>query len=223
LSYKFDIRDGEELTQLSNAINDMSCTILANSDELADLFRGTIKALSSAVDAKSPWTSGHSERVTSYVMAVGSEMGLSKSDMEALELAATLHDIGKIGTYESILDKSGKLTEEEFDIMKQHPAKGAEIISHIKHLEEIAPIVRGHHESFNGAGYPDGLKGEEIPLLSRVIAVCDTYDAMTSDRPYRKKKTQREAIEELRRCSETQFDPSVVTAFISAMRPDYMI
>jgi putative nucleotidyltransferase with HDIG domain len=222
-SYRFDIKDGEELMDLANAIDRMSRTILTQMDELDKLFRGTIKALASAVDAKSPWTRGHSERVTSYSLAVGAEMGLSESDLKTLELAGLLHDIGKIGIYETILDKAARLTEDEVKIMREHPGKGAEILSHVKHFEAMVPIVRGHHESYDGSGYPDGLKGGEIPLMARILAVCDTYDAMTSDRPYRKGRTKDEAIRELRRCSGTQFDSDVVKAFAKAMWMDYQI
>lgn len=222
-SYRFDIKNGEELTDLSNAIDVMSRTILDQLGELDSLFRGTIKTLVSAVDAKSPWTSGHSERVTSYALAAGAEMGLCESDLKTLELAGLLHDIGKIGTYESILDKPERLTGEEIEIMRVHPRKGAEILSHIRHFEAIVPIVRGHHEHYDGAGYPDGLKGKDMPLMARILAVCDAYDAMTSDRPYRKGRTKEEAVTELRRCSGAQFDPDVVRAFIKAMWMDYQI
>jgi len=216
-AYRFDIQDGGEITELSGAIDRMSRTILGQVDELDRLFRGTVKALSSAIDAKSAWTKGHSERVTSYSMKVGAEMGMSEAEIKTLELAGLLHDIGKIGTYETILDKPGRLTEEEVEIIRRHPSKGADIIGHIKQLEDIVPLVRGHHESYNGLGYPDGLKGTEIPRMARILTICDSYDAMTADRPYRKGRTKEEAVEELERCAGTQFDPEIVNAFIKVL------
>ncbi|MHB8883320.1 MAG: HD domain-containing phosphohydrolase [Thermodesulfovibrionales bacterium] len=216
-SYRFDIRDGGEITELSGAIDRMCRTMIGQVDELDGLFRGTVKALSSAIDAKSAWTRGHSERVTSYSLRVGVEMGMSEAELKTLELAGLLHDIGKIGTYETILDKPGRLTEEEIEIIRQHPSKGADIIGHIKQLEDIVPLVRGHHESYNGLGYPDGLKGTEIPIMARILTVCDSYDAMTADRPYRKGRTQEEAVAELTRCAGTQFDPEIVNAFIKVL------
>lgn len=223
LSHRFDIKDGEELTELSGALDTMNRTILSQFEELDRLFRGTIKTLVAAIDAKSTWTSGHSERVTSYSLAVGAEMGLSENDLKTLELAGLLHDIGKIGTYEFILNKPSNLTEEEFEIMKAHPAKGGEILAHIKQFEAIAPVVRGHHENYDGSGYPDGLKRDEIPLMARILCVCDAYDAMTSGRPYRRGRTKGDAVEEMKRCSGAQFDPEVVNAFIKAMWMDYRI
>lgn len=216
-AYRFDIQDGGEITELSGAIDIMSRTIMGQVDELDRLFRGTVKALSSAIDAKSPWTKGHSERVTDYSLKVGVEMGMSEAEIKTLELAGLLHDIGKIGTYETILDKPGRLTEEEIGIIRQHPSKGADIIGHIKQLEDIVPLVRGHHESYNGLGYPDGLQGNEIPLMARILTICDSYDAMTADRPYRKGRTKEEAVAELKRCNGTQFDLEIVNTFIKVL------
>lgn len=217
-TYRFDIKGGgEEIEHLSIAVNRMRNTILGQVDELDRLFRGTITALAAAVDAKSPWTRGHSERVTSYSLAVGAGLGLPETDLKTLELAALLHDIGKIGTYEAILDKAGKLTEEELKIIRQHPSKGAEILSPIKQLKGIVPLVRGHHESYDGSGYPDGLKGEDIPIMARILAVCDSYDAMTADRPYRKGRNKDESVAELKRCAGIQFDPEVVNTFVKVL------
>lgn len=217
-TYRFDIKDGgEEIEHLSSAVNRMRNTILGQMDDLDRLFRGTVTALAAAIDTKSPWTRGHSERVTSYSLALGAGLGLPETDLRTLELAALLHDIGKIGTYEAILDKAGKLTEEELKTIRQHPSKGAEILSPIKHLENIVPLVRGHHESYDGSGYPDGLRGEEIPIMARILAVCDSYDAMTADRPYRKGRDKDEAVAELKRCGGIQFDPDVVNTFIKVL------
>ncbi|MBI3601099.1 MAG: GAF domain-containing protein, partial [Nitrospinae bacterium] len=182
--------------------------------DLKDLFIGTVKSLASAIDAKSPWTAGHSERVTRYALDIGSKIGFSISEIKDIELGGLLHDIGKIGTYETILDKPGKLTEEEFKLIKQHPAKGAEILSPIKQIRHVIPIVRHHHERYDGRGYPDGLKGEEIPLMARIMCVADSVDAMGADRPYRKGLSMDVIIGELKKCSGSQFDPKVVDVFL---------
>ena len=159
--------------------------LLAN---LEELFIGTVKSLSSAIDAKSKWTAGHSERVTKYAVQIGKEMGLSEKELKNLELAGLLHDIGKIGTYEAILDKQGKLTDDEIKLIRQHTVKGAEILSPIKQLKEIIPAVKYHQEFYDGSGYPDGLRGEAIPLFARIIGAADAVDAMSADRPYQKRE-----------------------------------
>lgn len=182
--------------------------------DLQELFIGTLKALSEAIDAKSSWTKGHSDRVTRFALDIGTKMELDEKAMKDLELAGLLHDIGKIGTFELILNKPGSLTEEEMNIMKQHPSKGAEILSPIKQLKNIIPALKHHHEFYDGTGYPDGLKEEEIPLMARILAVADTFDSMTAERPYRKTPGHEKAVEELKRCSGTQFDPKVVEAFL---------
>lgn len=185
--------------------------------DLKELFIGVVRTLSEAIDAKSPWTRGHSERVTAIAVSIGREMGFSESDIKELELAGLLHDIGKLGTYESILDKPGKLTEEELNIMKRHPGKGAEILSPIRQMREIVPVIKYHHEFYDGTGYPEGIKGDAIPLMARILAVADSVDAMGADRPYRKGRPMGDILTEVRRCSGTQFDPMVVDAFIRTL------
>jgi len=181
---------------------------------LEELFIGTVKSLSSAIDAKSKWTAGHSERVTKYAVQIGKEMGLPEKELKNLELAGLLHDIGKIGTVEAVLDKAGKLTDDEIKLIRQHPIKGAEILSPIKQLKDIIPAVKYHQEFYDGGGYPDGLKGEAIPLFARIIGTADAIDAMSADRPYRKGKPMNVIIAELKRCSGTQFDPKVADVFV---------
>jgi len=182
--------------------------------ELKDMLLGTITTLSSAIDAKSPWTAGHSKRVTRYALDIGKEMGLPAKDLKDLEMAGLLHDIGKLGTYQSILDKSYKLTERETKVLRLHPVKGVEILLPIKQMREITPAIRHHHEFYNGGGYPDGLKGEEIPLMARIMCVADSVDAMSADRPYRKGMSMNVIIAEIKRCSGTQFDPKVADVFV---------
>jgi len=182
--------------------------------DLDDLFIGTIRSLSEAIDAKSKWTSGHSKRVTGIAVSIGKEMGMDEPSLKRLKLAGFLHDLGKIGTYEAILDKPGKLTEEEQAVMREHPGKGADILKHIKQFKDILPAIRNHHEYYDGTGYPDGLKGEAIALFARILSVADTVDAMAADRPYRKGRDASFITEELKRCSGTQFDPAMVEAFL---------
>ena len=193
------------------------CVALENArlfTDLQDLFLGTVKALSEAIDAKSPWTKGHSDRVTHYALTIARELGMGAKDLEDLKIAGLLHDIGKIGTDDIILDKPGRLTEEEYAVVKEHPKRGAELLSPIKQLRHIIPWIRGHHEWWDGTGYPDGLKGEEIPLQARILAVADAFDSMTAQRPYRKTPGQEKAVEELKQYSGTQFDPQVVEALL---------
>ncbi len=185
--------------------------------ELKDLHNTLIHAFAKAIDAKSPWTNGHSERVSFWAITIAKEMDLDGEEIDALRIAALLHDIGKIGTYDVILDKPDRLTAEEFDLVKLHPAKGEEILRPIRQLQHILPIIRAHHEKMDGTGYPDGLKGEEIPLLAKILCAADTFDAMTADRPYRPAPGKEYAMAEFRRCSGTQFDPEVAEAFLRVL------
>ena len=182
------------------------------------LFYDTILALSSAIDAKDEYTRGHSERVTVYSIEIAKEMGLEKDKIKELQIAALLHDVGKIGIPERVLLKNDRLTEEEFAIMKKHPEIGKDILAHIKLLRNSLPGILEHHERPDGKGYPLGLKGKEISLYGRIIAVADTYDAMTSDRPYRKGLPDEVAISEIQKNAGKQFDEEVVKAFISAYK-----
>ncbi|MBI5191013.1 MAG: GAF domain-containing protein [Nitrospirae bacterium] len=209
----FTVEDMNNLEKLSYQV----AVALENSrlfSELDELFLSTIRAMSMAIEAKSHWTHGHSVRVTEYAIAVAKEMGMDSKALRDLEVGGLLHDVGKIGTYESILDKPGKLTEEEYVVVKQHPDKGVSIVSEIKQLKGIQPIIRHHHERFDGHGYPAGLAGADIPLLARVLALADTYDSIISDRPYRVSPGKGWAVEEIKRCSGSQFDPDVVAAFL---------
>jgi putative nucleotidyltransferase with HDIG domain len=176
-----------------------------------------IKALAEALETKDAYTRDHSDRALQYAIAVAENMGLSDTQKEKLKYAAVLHDIGKIGVPESILKKPTQLTQEEYEIMKTHPEKGAEIIKHIKSLAEVVPLVLYHQEHYDGKGYPRGLVGDEIPIESRIVAVLDAYDAMTSDRVYRKAPGRQRAIEELKRHAGTQFDPRVVQVFLEVI------
>jgi putative nucleotidyltransferase with HDIG domain len=182
-----------------------------------EAYLATVRALAAAVDAKDPYTRGHSDGVAAYALTIGEAMDLSTEQMVALEMAAYLHDIGKIGISEDILLKPGKLTEAEMSQMRHHPLIGANILKPVAFPWPIAPIVRHHHEHFDGDGYPAGLRGDEIPILARVLTVADAFEAMVADRPYRRGRSQEEAILELRRCAGTHFDPRIVSAFIGAL------
>jgi putative nucleotidyltransferase with HDIG domain len=191
--------------------------------EQKEMSWGALIALARTVDAKSPWTAGHSMRVMELAVATGTEMNLDKKAIETLHRAALLHDIGKVGIRSSILDKSGRLSEQEFLIIKSHPRIGANIIEPIAAFREIVPIVAQHHERFDGRGYPFGYCGDRIHWAARILAVADTFDAMTSDRPYRRGMGTAEALEKIAAESGRQFEPAVVTALegvFRAGRPD---
>ncbi len=179
-------------------------------EDLNEFLMSTVKALVSAIEAKDSYTSGHSARVNLISMLIGREMGLAGSELEALRWGSILHDIGKIGMPESILKKPGKLSPEEYEIVKQHPRRGFEVLSHIHQLQEANQGVLLHHERYDGKGYPLGLPGPSIPRIARIIAVADTYDALTSDRPYRPACTIDQAYETIRRESGRQLDPETV-------------
>ncbi|MGZ5487481.1 MAG: HD domain-containing phosphohydrolase, partial [Candidatus Aminicenantales bacterium] len=183
-------------------------------DQQRSLFLSTVKSLASAIDAKDEYTRHHSTRVTDFSLKIAAKMGFSEKELSELELAAVLHDVGKIAVPESILNKPGKLTNEEFKLIQEHPVRGEAILSPVIELKAIGRIVRAHHERYDGNGYPDKLKGREIPLGARIMAIADTYDSITSERPYRKAASHRYAVKEIIGCSGTQFDPEVVENFL---------
>jgi putative nucleotidyltransferase with HDIG domain len=180
------------------------------------MFFQTAESLATAIEKRDPYTGGHTKRVTSYSLAIAKYLPLSLAERKCLRIASVLHDIGKIGIEDQILRKPERLSPEEFNTIKHHSDMGAEIIEHIRSLREIIPGVKYHHEQLNGSGYPHGLKGKDIPMIARIVSVADTYDAMTTDRPYRKALEKEVAVEELRKYAGTQFDKEVVEAFIQA-------
>jgi HD-GYP domain-containing protein (c-di-GMP phosphodiesterase class II) len=181
--------------------------------DLRQLFFGTITSLANAIDAKSSWTKGHSERVMRVAAGIAREMGLSDEEVERVRLGGLMHDIGKIGIMEALLEKPRELDDDEFPPIRQHPEKGVAILEPIAQLHAVLPGILHHHEFFDGSGYPDGLSGTDIPLDARIIAVADSFDAMVADRPYRKGLSVPAAVEELVRCSGSQFDPEIVDCF----------
>ncbi len=186
--------------------------------EMKETFLSTAEALADTMEARDAYTGGHTKRVLEYSTIIGEELSLKEGEMENLKLAAVLHDIGKIGVEDRILRKDDKLTEEENKAMKMHTIIGPRIVENIKQLRSITPGIRHHHETYNGRGYPDLLKGKEIPIMARIISVADTFDAMTTDRPYRKGLPKEVALRELEESAGIQFDASVVDAFIRAFR-----
>ena len=212
---KLTVRRALEAFELKERNDNLVIELSGALTELENLSVGTIRALADALDAKCDYTAGHSLRVSRIAVLIGRQMGLPEDTLRDIELGGILHDIGKIGVPESILWKPDKLTAEERSIMSRHPVKSAEIIGDLKGLVRAREYVKHHHEFFDGSGYPDGLEGENIPIGARIILVSDAYDAMTTDRPYRKAIGHVRAIEELRKLDGTQFDPVVVTNLLS--------
>jgi putative two-component system response regulator len=182
-------------------------------DRLFVTYRATLKALEATLDVRDHSAPGHCRRVSKLAVQLASRMGFQGNDLVVIEYGALLHDIGKLGIEDSILMKPGPLTEEEWGTMRKHPEIGCQIVGHIDFLQDALPIIRYHHERYDGTGYPDGLKGEEIPILARIFSVADAYDALTSQRPYNAVNNSRQALEALRAGKGTHFDPHVVDAF----------
>ncbi len=180
------------------------------------LFISSIRAFAAAIDAKDPYTRGHSERVARYSRAIARYLGVPKDFQEKVWISAVLHDIGKIGVEDRVLLKMGRLTDEEFDQMKLHPVIGADIVEPISALRDMLPGIRWHHEAWNGGGYPDQLQGEEIPLMARIIGVADTFDAITTNRPYQTASPPEFALQTIKKLTGTKFDARIVTAFLLA-------
>lgn len=220
--------DGYQVKQFSQADADLVSTFAIHAgtamenarlfEEVQDAFVQTVTALANAVDARDTYTSGHSQRLAELASATARLLGLENGMLEQVHWAALLHDIGKIGVPDSILRKPGRLTPEEEAVMRQHPEIGARIVQPVAKLASVAPIIRAHQEQYDGKGYPDGLKGESIPLVARIISVVDAYVAMTDERIYRAALSHKDAVQELKRYSGTQFDPDVVAAFLKILK-----
>ncbi|MEK6657023.1 MAG: HD domain-containing phosphohydrolase [Nitrospirota bacterium] len=221
LNSKISINRDDEIGELSLTFNNMADSILDKTTQLKlanknlqEMLNCTIKSLATVLDAKSSWTAGHSERVLNYALSIASRFDNSSDFLENVKICSLLHDIGKICIPETVLEKADIFTDDDMKIMKEHPLHGARILSSIRQFENIIPIIRHHHEYYNGCGYPDGLSGESIPFIARILSVADAYDAMTTDRHYRKARDLSDAIEELKRKAGIQFDPQIVEVFL---------
>jgi len=214
----------DELGKLTESFNNMSEVITEQkkelfkyTQELEEAYISILRVLAMAIDARDPYTLGHSARVALNSLMIGEEIGLNKTEIEELEIASLFHDVGKLKTPDSILFKNRSLEGREYDEIRHHPEDGAEILRKVKSLQKYAPPVRHHHEYYNGKGYPDGLDGDKIPLYAAIISIADTFDAMTSTRPYRKALSKEEAFKELEKGAGKQFHPGLVKAFLKAL------
>jgi HD-GYP domain-containing protein (c-di-GMP phosphodiesterase class II) len=221
LSTRVETRNVTEIGMLGESFNTMSDKLEEYIADLAkaaaenrELFVGTVKALAAAIDGKDKYTRGHSERVARISVGIGRQLGLSDAELETLRISALLHDIGKIAIDDAILKKPAALTDEEFEVMKTHPQKGFKIMSQIPAMKEFLPGMYMHHEMVNGQGYPQGLRGDQIPLQAKIVSVADTFDAMTIDRPYQKGMLLPDALERIRSFVGTRYDARVVEALI---------
>ena len=224
-STRVPVSSRNELGQLASNFNLMAAEVESFVESLRQALRenqelmlDSIRALAAAIDAKNPYTRGHSERVSQYAVAIGRHLGLNSGELQKLEIAAILHDVGKIGIEDRILLKPSALSDQEFAMMRGHVLKGAAIVSPIKRLREVLPGIRSHHENWAGGGYPDGLAGEEIPLMARIIAAADVFDAMTTHRPYQPAMVLDSVLARVRELSGTRLDPGVVEAFFAAVK-----
>ncbi len=222
-SRRADVRSRTEIGELAQTFNQMAGDIQKYIHDIESaveqnrlLFMDSLSMIAAAVDAKDPYTKGHSARVSEYSVIIALEMELEEEEVNKIRISAVLHDVGKIGVEDRVLNKPGKLTEEEFDLMKRHPVMGYDIVHPVKQLSEMLPGIRWHHEALNGSGYPDGIQGDQIPLMPRIIAVADTFDAITSDRPYQAAREFPKALEILRSLVIKKYDTRPVEALCQA-------
>lgn len=207
----------DSLIPIVSLVADVAATVVENSQLVGRLeknYFSTVEALAAAIEAKDPYTRGHSKRVTQYAITLAERLGVAGDKIKDLQYGAMLHDIGKIGVRGQILNKRGRLTPEEYKIIKRHPIIGERIIDRVDFLQGAKPVVRSHHERFNGTGYPDGLRDEEIPLLARIVAVVDFYDALTSERPYRPAFSLEQTMLYIKEGVGADFDPLVAAEFL---------
>jgi len=215
----------DELGDLTHSFNEMSQVIMSQKDRLEgyahhleEAYVSTVRVLAAALDARDNYTYGHSARVARLALLVGTRLGLEQDQLKELEMACFLHDIGKIHVPDMILNKELPLNQDEYEIIKRHPVQGAKILNLAESLHKYIPAVLHHHEWYNGGGYPDGLKGEEIHPFAQIVAIADSYDAMMSSRPYRQGCTRGEAAEEIRKFRGTQYNPELVDAFLDVLK-----
>jgi HD-GYP domain-containing protein (c-di-GMP phosphodiesterase class II) len=207
---------GKSFNQMTDQVEQYIGDLQSSAEENRELFLGTVKALAAAIDGKDPYTRGHSERVSRFSVATAQALGLPETETEKIRISALLHDVGKIGIDDSVLKKPSALTDEEFEIMKSHPQKGFKIMSQIPAMKDFLPGMYMHHEMINGQGYPQGLQGDQIPMQARVVSVADTFDAMTTERPYQRAMELEAALTRLKSFVGTRYDARVVAAFVAA-------
>lgn len=207
---------GKSFNLMSEKVENQIIQLAKSAQENRELFVGTVKALAAAIDGKDKYTRGHSERVARISVAIGKQLGMDEEELETLRISALLHDVGKIAIDDAILKKPAALTDEEFEIMKTHPQRGYKIMSQIPAMKDFLPGMYMHHEMVNGAGYPQGLRGEQIPLQAKIVSVADTFDAMTIDRPYSKGMSLQDSLDRIRSFVGTRYDGSVVEALVRA-------
>jgi putative nucleotidyltransferase with HDIG domain len=211
--FSFSESDLELLTVLAN----QAATAISNAllyEQLQVSFYETVRSLGNALEAKDKYTRGHSDRVSRYAVGIGKQLDLDQTTLHTLRFAAELHDIGKIAIKEAIIDKSGKLTDEEYETVKKHPELGVEILRPIRFLKPVLPIILHHHERYDGSGYPNGMRGNIIPLGARILNLADAFDAMTTQRPYNKPMSLSDALEMCRKEAGGSFDPDCVDALV---------
>jgi putative nucleotidyltransferase with HDIG domain len=215
------VRGASHTLRLRTAqLRDRSARLLDSYKLLEQSALEAIESLNATVEARDPYTAGHSQRVQQIALAIGEALELPRSRLEALRLAGLFHDIGKLKVPDAVLTKPGPLTPEEYDLIKRHPEDGADIVGHLGRLRDVLPFIRHHHERWDGRGYPAGLAADEIPLEAAIVGLADAWDAMTTERPYSRARTEDEAAEEIIRARGTQFAPSVVDAFLATRRAD---
>ncbi|MDO8662697.1 MAG: HD domain-containing protein [Candidatus Omnitrophota bacterium] len=213
LEYRVEISSQDEIGQLAASFNNMASSLAAARDKLRDYFYRVVQAMVRSLEAKDPYTRGHSDRVGEYAYGIALEMGVPLEKAELLKKTAQLHDIGKLGIHEDILNKKEGLSESEWDIVHKHPEVGEEILKPVVSDPQMLSVVRSHHEHYDGKGYPDGLKADQIDIFAQIVAVADAYDAMITSRSYNTALTKKEALARIEKCAGTQFSPEVVRVF----------
>ena len=217
LQFKLEVKGHDEISELATSFNKMAYSLSESKKKLQDYFYRVVQSLVMILEAKDAYTSGHSQRVAEYAAEIAKEMGFAREKIDLLKKAAQIHDIGKLVIDENILNKKGKLNDEEWRVMKQHPIVGEEVLKPILVDEEVMSMVRSHHERYDGCGYPDKLKGDNINIFAQIISVADSYDAMISERAYRHALSKEKAIAELKDNCGTQFNTQIVKAFVKVL------
>jgi HD-GYP domain-containing protein (c-di-GMP phosphodiesterase class II) len=220
LQYQVEVKGRNEISELAHSFNEMAGSLSESRKKLHDYFYRAMESLVRLLEAKDAYTRGHSGRVAKYTEKIALKMNFPQEEVESLRKIAKVHDIGKLGIPKSILNKKEKLTEEDWKTIQEHPGIGEKILRPVVFNEEMLAIVRGHHERYDGKGYPDGIKGDDITISSQIVSVADTYDAMTSTRAYRLSLSKEEAIEELKKNSGIQFNSRIIEAFLKVLEQE---